>query len=684
MKDNPCLHDIKAELINNSPVIVVLVDLDQNIVWANKAFQLASGKSLDQMEGKKCFKVWGLTAPCVGCPITATLQSGDVLDGEVIVSGHQNTPYHRGSWLVKASPVTMTDGSITGAVATVFEIPGHARQLDRYEKTMASLMRLLKASTDLSSSELLRMFLDEAEFLTGSSIGFYHFVEEDQTTLSLQMWSTRTLRNCSAPGAGTHYLINQAGVWVDCVRKGEPVIHNDYESLPHKKGLPDGHVPIVRELVVPVVRGKKLLAILGVGNKKTHYNANDVWVVEQLAAMAWEAIIRKRTEEENVVLQEQFRQAQKMESIGRLAGGVAHDFNNMLSIIVGYAELGLDKVESNDVLKDDLHEILSAAKRSAEITKQLLTFARRQTISPLVINLNEAIQGMLKMLRRFIGENIELVWKPASDLWHVKMDPVQIDQLLANLCVNSRDAIHDVGTITIETSNVEITDEYCLENSEFVPGEYVRMTITDNGCGMDRETCAKIFEPFYTTKEDGQGTGLGLATVYGIVKQNGGFINVYSELEKGTIFKIYLTRHRAATPDCIRRDVEKEIIKGKGETILVVEDEPAILNMICTMLLKLGYNALPAATPKEALRQATLLESDIQLVITDVIMPEMNGKALSERLLGLHPNLKCLFMSGYTANSIAHHGVLDEEIVFIEKPMTKNDLANKIREVLDG
>lgn len=683
MLENTDLQEIQAKVVDISPVIILLVDCDHNIIWSSKAFQTAAGKPLKETAGRKCFEVWGNTAPCANCPVAQTLATGKDLESIVSAEGNEKTPYKDDSWLVKSSPILGSNNRVTGALATVFEVHGNRANLERYENTMASLMNLMTASVHLSSSELLRMFLDEAESLTESTIGFYHFVEDDQTTLSLQMWSTKTLKHCTAPGAGTHYLISQAGVWVDCVRKGEPVIHNDYNSLTHKKGLPEGHVPVTRELVVPVLRGEKLLAILGVGNKETDYDANDVWVVEQLAAMAWEVIVRKRTEEENKHLHERYIQAQKMESIGRLAGGVAHDFNNMLSIITGHAELGLQELPSGSSMEEHYREILEAANRSADITRQLLTFARRQAISKITLNLNEAIHGMLKMLRRFIGESIELEWRPGPDLWMVKMDPIQIDQLLANLCINSRDAITDVGTILIETEN-KVVDEQCSShNDESIPGEFVRLTVSDTGCGMDTMTCANIFEPFFTTKKDGLGTGLGLATVYGIVKQSGGFIDVVSEPGKGTSIHIYLSRHHAK-PETLLRDLDQSAVRGGGETILVVEDEAAILKLTCKILEKLGYTVVPAATPRDALQKAEELKSTLSLLITDVVMPEMNGKVLSDRILEINPEVKCLYMSGYTDDHIAHHGVLEKGVHFISKPLTQNELAVKVKETLDS
>ena len=313
-------------------------------------------------------------------------------------------------------------------------------------------------------------------------------------------------------------------------------------------------------------------------------------------------------------LQEQLAQALRMESIGRLAGGVAHDFNNLLGAILGFSDLALAQADLTKPLSRYLKEIQRAAERSANLTKQLLAFARKQTVAPKLMDLNEAIEGMLKMLRRLIGEHIDLAWLPGASLWLVEIDPSQVDQLLANLCVNARDAIAGVGKITIETENTVLDETYCQNTPGMTPGEYVLLAVSDDGCGMDKATIDRIFEPFYTTKELGLGTGLGLSTVYGIVKQNNGLVNVYSEPGQGSTFKIYLPR-QTGTPEEPSSEEEERIPSGRGESVLVVEDEPAILEMAKNMLVLLGYTVLTAKTPSEAIELAEA-EEEISLLIT--------------------------------------------------------------------
>jgi len=386
---------------------------------------------------------------------------------------------------------------------------------------------------------------------------------------------------------------------------------------------------------------------------------------------------------EQVNLRDQLLQSQKVEAVGQLAGGVAHDFNNMLGVILGNAELALTKLTADDPLFKRLNQIIDAAKRSAEVTRQLLAFARRQTVAPRVLDLNSSVGGMLEMLERLIGEDIDIAWRPNPDLWKVRIDPSQLDQVLANLCINARDAIGGVGKITIETGNAGFDEAYCANHHDVFPGEYVLLAVSDDGCGIEKELQAKIFEPFFTTKGVGKGTGLGLATVYGIVKQNKGFINVYSELDRGTTFRIYLPRQIGEVEEMI--DCERSAIpSGGGETVLLVEDDQEILDLARTMLETHRYEVLAVSSPSEAIRLAQLKENAIHLMVTDVVMPEMNGRDLAGIIQALQPDMKVLFMSGYTANVIAHHGVLDEGVCFIQKPFSVAEFSTKVLQTLKG
>jgi PAS domain S-box-containing protein len=382
-------------------------------------------------------------------------------------------------------------------------------------------------------------------------------------------------------------------------------------------------------------------------------------------------------------LEDQIRQSQKLEAVGQLAGGVAHDYNNMLGVIIGHAEMAFEKVAQNMSPRKNLEAILAAAHRSTDITRQLLAFARRQTIAPKILDLNETVEGMLKLLRRLIGEDIDLVWVPGEELWPVRMDPSQVDQILANLCVNARDAIGGPGKVTIETKRVNFDVTYCAEHEGFTPGEYVMLAVSDNGTGMDKATLNKIFDPFFTTKEAGKGTGLGLATVYGIVKQNASLINVYSEPGHGSTFRIYIPRY-AGEIEHIKAESPAAPSPRGDETILLVEDEPTVLELVKLMLEKVGYTVLASPTPGDAIRIARENSGGLSLLVTDLVMPEMTGRDLMEIITSFYPGLKCLFMSGYSGNVVGHQGVLEEGANLIQKPFSNQELAVKVRKVLDS
>ncbi|MFZ5949317.1 MAG: PAS domain S-box protein [Candidatus Rifleibacteriota bacterium] len=391
------------------------------------------------------------------------------------------------------------------------------------------------------------------------------------------------------------------------------------------------------------------------------------------------SIIHDVTERKKI--EGELRQAQKMETVGRLAGGVAHDFNNMLSVISGYAEFALEQVESGSPVKKYLGEIIKATNRSIDLTRQLLAFARKQTIYPQVVSLNDRVEDMLKMLRHLIGEGIKLVWLPESGLWPTKIDPTQVEQILANLCVNARDAIKGIGKICIETANFSVDEEQAGQNS--IPtGDFVLLKVVDDGCGIPKENLVNIFEPFFTTKDLNSGTGLGLATVFGIVKQNGGFIKVDSEVGQGTTFRVFLPRYSGDEIE-VRAEKESVTFSGNDEMILLVEDEIDNLSLYQQMLERINFKVLPASSPNEAMRLASLHSHEIKLLITDVVMPEMNGRELAERLLKQLPHLKILFMSGYTDNILAGTGVLEERTSLIQKPFTLSDLSIKIKKILE-
>jgi len=389
---------------------------------------------------------------------------------------------------------------------------------------------------------------------------------------------------------------------------------------------------------------------------------------------------RKRAEDEKAKLEAQLLQAQKMESVGRLAGGVAHDFNNMLSVILGYTELIKLRLEPDNPLLHDLMEIERAAGRSKDITAQLLAFSRKQIISPRPMNLNDLISSTQKTLARLIGEDIDLRFYPGEGLWSIRFDLSQMEQILVNLAVNARDAMPHGGKLTVETANILMNEDYCRVHLGSTPGPYVLLAVSDNGSGMDKETLQNVFEPFFTTKEIGKGTGLGLATVYGIVQQNNGFINVYSEQGQGTTFKIYLPRSMDGV-EVSEEILEQPVALGSGK-ILLVEDDDLMRKMTTDMLKTIGYSVLAVGSPLDALSICEEKDARFDLVITDVVMPGMSGRELRDKLGIIRPDIKVLFMSGYTSNVIVHHGVLEEGVHFIQKPFSLNDFARKIQEAM--
>ena len=382
-------------------------------------------------------------------------------------------------------------------------------------------------------------------------------------------------------------------------------------------------------------------------------------------------------------LEEQLRQAQKMEAIGRLAGGVAHDFNNLLTIISGYGQLVRERLGSDDPASGFMTEVLKASERAAALTRQLLAFSRQQVLTPSLVDFNGLVGNTEKMLRRLIGEDIELVTILKPGLGQVKADPGQIEQVIMNLALNSRDAMPKGGRLTIETANVNLDDGYVRDHPEVQPGPYVLLAVSDTGIGMDAETQKRIFEPFFTTKEKGKGTGLGLAMVYGIVRQSGGHIWVYSELNVGTVFKLYFPRSQETHAASHTPVQQPRSVRG-SETILLVEDEESLRKLVKSILQRKGYAVLAPEDVMEALDIAQKHAGPIHLLLTDVIMPKMSGRDLAEQVVSFHKETRVVYMSGYTDDAIVQHGVLDSGVSFVQKPFSPDAIARKVREVLDA
>jgi PAS domain S-box-containing protein len=661
-KDRVDLEEELQAIFSNAPICLFLTDGDARIHKANPTLADMFGQTVEVLLGQPCGSAFncvnrtdspqgcGFGFPCKNCGVRRTIT-------ETFATG---TPrLHVETSLSCAQDGKITDRLVSLSTSLVM-VSGQKRVL----VCMEDITERRQSEQALHASEEKSKFL--ADMLQSSSqpfvtayadgrIGIFNpayckLVGYSEDELGKIKWN----EDLTPP----EWREIESQKVSQLIKTGQPVCYE--KEYIHKDGR---RIPI------------ELLAHI----RKDATDASS----DCLYAFITDLTQRKRLEKETRNLNEQLNQAQKMESVGRLAGGVAHDFNNMLSVILGYGAMALEKTDPISSLNEDIQEIVKAAERSANITRQLLAFARKQAIAPQVLDLNKTVEGMSKMLQRLIGEDITLAWLPGSDLRQVKIDPSQIDQILANLCVNARDAITGVGKITIETGMATFDEAYCTHHVGAIPGRYVCLAVSDNGHGMDRETLAKIFDPFFTTKALGQGTGLGLSTVYGIVEQNNGFVMVYSELGKGTTFKIYLPQN---TEIAIETDKESEKYSpsGQGETVLVVEDEGAILRLTNRMLTGLGYTVLTADNWTDALRLAHENAGEIRLLLSDVIMPDMNGRDLAVALLSFLPELKCLFMSGYSVNAISTKGVLDEGVNFIQKPFSMRNLAEKIREVLEA
>jgi len=609
---------------------------DHTILRINQAAANLVEKAADDLTGRKCYEVFHHgQSPADGCPLQALLRSGHMerVDMEMEALGL--------TFLVSCTPVCSHTNKLEKIIHIATDITERKRTEEALRESELKHRRLYESMMDafvaVDMSGRIQEFNPSYQAMLGYSA-------EELQRLTYEDLTPAKWRAFEADVVATQIL----------VRGYSDVYEKEYRRR-------DGSL-------FPV-------------ELRTFLIRDDAGQPTGMWAIVRDITERKRAEEEKEKLKAQLFQAQKMESVGRLAGGVAHDFNNMLGVILGFSELAMKQLNEADPLFRKLEEIHKAAQRSANLTRQLLAFARKQTISPQVLDLNETIEGMLKMLRRLIGEDIHVAWLPGKSLWKVNVDPSQIDQVLANLCVNARDAIAGVGTITIETRNVVVDESSCLDHAGVAPGEYLLLTLSDTGCGMDQLTLGRLFEPFFTTKEAGKGTGLGLATVYGIVKQNNGFINVESELQQGTTFSIYLPRYTPKSEQLLKEAAMTDVQRGL-ETILLVEDEAPMLQIAQIMLQSLGYRVLAAATPGEAMAMAREYPGEIHLLMTDVIMPEMNGRELAKRLLSLYPALKTVFMSGYTADVIIHHGVLDEGMHFLQKPFTAHEMALKVAAAL--
>jgi two-component system, cell cycle sensor histidine kinase and response regulator CckA len=778
-------------LIEASLDPLVTISAEGKVTDVNTATERVTGCSREELIGTDFADYFTDPQKAKGGYQRAFIE-GEVKDYELQIRHRdgQLTPV-----MYNASVYLDNSGEIAGLFAAARDITEHKV---KQELTQVRL-NLLEFSATHSLDQLLQKTLDEIGTLTNSPIGFYHFISEDEKTIYLQMWSSRTMKEfCKAGGKGQHYPVDRGGVWVDAVRERCPVIHNDYATLPHRKGMPEGHAPLIRELVVPIMRAERIVAVLGIGNKPTDYSEKDIEIVSYLADVAWEISRRKRAEEDlkkrdvqyrtlfedsidgvysvlrdgtmidanqsfcelfgytreemigknirdlyldpadrpsfqreieekgfvkdyeikfqkrdgteveclvtasvmfeqdgsftgyrGIVrdltarneLHRQLLQAQKMESVGTLAGGIAHDFNNILQVVLGYSELVLADEDLPDRLKNDLQKVFLSARNGADLVQRLLMFSRKTEIKPLDLDLNQRIRQTQKFLERTIPKMIDIELILPDDLDRIHADPTQMDQVLMNLAINARDAMPEGGRLVIETSNVFLDEDFSKALVGAKPGEYVILRVSDTGHGMDKETLDHVFEPFYTTKEAGKGTGLGLAMVHGIVHQHGAYITCNSEPGEGTTFKIYFPAvQMEMSPDIATTGMMPAF---GTETILLVDDEEFVRDLGKRILERSGYTVLTAANGKEALELYDREREKISIVLLDLIMPTMGGKDCLRKILEIDPQAKVLIASGYAADTSTKECIELGAKEFVAKPFRIKNLLQQVRKTLD-
>ena len=622
----------KAAILDAMSELMVYQDTEMRVLWANRTVGESVGLTPEQLVGRRCYEIWGQgDRPCPGCPVEKARLTGQPQEAEVTHADGR-------VWFIRGYPVRGAKGEVVGIVELTLEIT----ERKRAEERLSSLLRF------------------QGEMLDTAAIWIDTLDAEGNVTF----WNRAAER---ISGYSREEVLGHGRIW--------EWLYPD----------PDYRAQILSKVMDIIQKAQQTenfettICCKGGEHRVISWHSNDL-MDDQGKVAGSIALGADVTEHKR--LEEQFLQAQKMESIGRLAGGVAHDFNNLLTVINLYSDMALRSLEPDNPLRQDLEEIHKAGDRAAQLTRQLLAFSRRQVLEMHTLNLNEVLESLAKMLPRLIGEDVTLEMKPAPDLGNVRADPGQIEQVAVNLAVNARDAMPEGGRLTIETNNVTLDQAFVRQHMGAAAGEYVMLAISDTGLGMTDEVKEHLFEPFFTTKGLGKGTGLGLATMYGIVKQHQGHIWVYSEPGLGSTFKIYLPRVEEELATLSRADEAATLPRG-SETVLVVEDEPAVRGVAVRVLSGLGYRVLEASHGAEALQVAATCGQAIHLLLTDVVMPEMNGKALSEQLTVLYPGLKVLFVSGYTDETIAHRGVLDEGVAFLQKPFTPARLARKVREVLD-
>ncbi len=575
-------------------------------------------------------------------------------------------------------------GDEVHSLAVLRDVTVHREALEHLAfeaKRHEALLAVARAAAEARDLESVsRAVLDGLLAVTGAEIGFVGHWNEARTEFHVPSFTEEVFEKCRVEGGSAVFRPPIRGLWGWILEHGEPLLTNAPRRDPRSGGLPEGHLPIHCFLGLPAVHEGKVQGLVAVANAPEGFGDRDLKAAEHFALLYaenlhrwWAARAAETLREEKELLEHQLARAQRLESVGRLAGGIAHDFNNLLTVIGGYAELAARKLEPGSGTASRIARIRDAADRARNLVAQILAFSRRQVLKPRVLDLNEVLGELSDMLRRLIGEDVRLVVAPGPDLARVRADPAQVEQVIANLAVNARDAMPGGGTLTLETANVVLDAAYAARHAGARPGPHVMLAITDTGTGVPPEVVDRIFDPFFTTKEAGKGTGLGLSTVYGIVKQSGGSIYVYSEPGKGTTFKVYLPAVQAEAEPREREAAGAAPARGTG-TILVVEDEDAVRAFIREVLTGAGYRVLEAGNGARALETARAHEGTIDLLLTDVVMPEMGGRELHAALREERGEIGVIYMSGYTENAVHHNNILEPGLRFLEKPFTAEEL----------
>ncbi len=569
-------------------------------------------------------------------------------------------------------------GELTSRVKNAITVH---KQQKQSEDRLHSLL-LLHGKRTAKEKDLLDYALEEAVRLTYSKCGYLHFVDDDKNSISLNSWSKETLKLCDAEKT-PHYPLSNAGIWADCVRERKPVIHNDYSNYPRKKGYPKGHFPVLRHMSVPIFDDNKIVAVIGVGNKEEPYNEGDQRQLTLFFSSTWDIIKQKRSEEENKKIHFQLQQAQKMEAIGTLAGGIAHDFNNILSSIIGFTQLAMTDVEKGTDIEDDLQEVYKAANRATDLVKQILTISRHDETKTWPIQVTPLIREALKMLRSTIPTSIKFRENISNERMVVEANPTQLHQVVVNLVTNAKQAMTDgsgVLEICVDSLNFESND---TKNAylELLPGRYARITVGDTGIGILDKDIKKIFDPYFTTKEKGEGTGLGLSVVHSIVKSQGGHITVYSEPGKGTTFHVYLPLLKKDSDDLPQ--LTDEPLPTGTEHVLLIDDEPQIIKFQQKILENLGYRVTTRTNSIKALEIFHAFPDRFDLIITDMTMPDMTGDKVAQEIKLIRPDMRVILCTGFSEKVSGQENDLNID-KFLMKPVDRAKLANVIRNVLDA